>query len=142
MMSPWDELSYFETPIDQYIILTSQALYTIPADPKRVLLVITSYESVPLVVRPINTPPVGTQTVGLPVANYLRPLIFSQKEHGPLAQIEWHVNNPTTTTTTLYWFGVVMKEWPALSQPIQSGILIYPGNGAGTNESRPREEVS
>ncbi len=112
-MAPWDELKFFEVPLNRFIGITTGAQFKLDADPMRVWLAFMTTGSVPLQVQPEDATEGASLTPGFFLRNDVPPLIFRQRDDGPLAQAAWFVSNNSGITTTFTIIQVRMKEWPA-----------------------------
>jgi hypothetical protein len=108
LMAPWDENAYFDLPIVTALnVGIGPTQQVIGANPRRVVLMFSN---------PGAQVIIGTSSriisglEGFNVSNALAPIVFTQKDHGPLCTIEWWANFIASGQLTIT--EVLLREWP------------------------------
>jgi hypothetical protein len=111
-MSPWAELEWFDFPLTStFTFNNTTAPIVAVSNQRRVALLFSNLTSNQCVILPGAIPVPGT-AAGMIVVNSTLPVVFVQKEHGPLAQVEWSATGLGAGMTTLSVIEVLLKAWP------------------------------
>lgn len=108
-LAPWDEMAYFDAPrwtLTQMVV--GQSIQVVGANSQRVVLMFAAPAG-------IADPEISTRddlgaTKNLLVKSGNLPLIFTQRDHGPLCQAQWF--GTSTAAVNLTVVEVVLREWP------------------------------
>jgi len=112
-VSPWEELEWFDLPIDQVITVPAAGMEFVPAEVRRAILLFHNTDSAPIYLRPNLNRTGAAVTLGFPLVNYGYPLIITQAQWGPLAQMRWELNNAdAVVSVSVYVLQVLLKGWP------------------------------
>jgi hypothetical protein len=108
ILSPMDELTYFELPKMSVVNIGGVGSTQIVGnEPRRVVLILSCPAGSPIFVSPRDEG--GTQ-FGLTLSNTTLPLILNQKDHGPLTQVTWF-GETTAVGAVVHVVEVLIAHW-------------------------------
>lgn len=107
-MSPWDAVTWFETPTVTYVSVTVATLkQVVAANVRRVYLAFISQNQAGHAYAPNTTPFTGKGYIS---SSNVPSIEFRFADHGPLVTSEWFVYPAATITVTVV--EVILRDWP------------------------------